>query len=367
MSRRRSGSLATEAARARCRALLAMIQVAETDAERLGATTEGLRADLAEVAERANLRDLNSLQQQLLANLEGVESAVRGARRAAVRAHLLAAHQVATTGRMTPPAQSSAVAAGERSRAAVEESLARGLERVATVDDAPRRALLALADRVRAKLAADDVAAADSALLTLQSETERAVRRQRVLERVRLEAGRLVARTSDLTGPEVDALHSRALSCRTPAELDEVVEHAHALRAADDAERDRLYVIAQTRSALRELGYEVGEEFSELAQSGAAAVIRRPDLPDHGLRIRFAPSDGRVVTNVVAFGDTSAQRDAEVEELTCADLALVQEEWSSRGIGSTLVSHRAAGERPVERVDAARSRRSQSAAKDWTR
>jgi hypothetical protein len=150
-------------------------------------------------------------------------------------------------------------------------------------------------------------------------------------------------------------VRTAAEAARTDADVDDAEAAAGRLRRQHEAEQDREYVVHQTRVALAELGYEVGEEFESVAVAGGPAVVTRADLPDHGLQLRFLPGSQRLLSNVVAFGDTSAVRDEEVEDITCHDIEALQEAWRREGIEGEFRHRQAPGAVRVERVSRPRT------------
>lgn len=94
----------------------------------------------------------------------------------------------------------------------------------------------------------------------------------------------------------------------------------------------------------------MGEAFTEAALAGQPAVITRPDLPDHGLRVQFLRGQDKLVTRVVTFAQPDSTRDVEVERTTCRHLAELESAWSERGVGATLYHQRDAGEIDVVQV-----------------
>jgi hypothetical protein len=364
----------TEAARARCRALLERRDKAATALSMLGVGHDPLATH---VVGSLDLPRAVAVEQSLADEAARLEGALRDERVRAVRAHLaLALEQRQQPS--SPPARDAAYGGVEK-RAVAEAPqsaqaraermrgrLTRTLDAIAEIDAAPRAELLLRADAVTTALATADVAQVELLMLSLQTETERSLRAQRERDLVRRQAADLVVRTAWMIGPEADALRGRALACATASEFSRVRVAEETLTAAAHAADDRAYVIEHTRRALAALGYEVGEEFTEVALGGEPVVATRPDLRGYGLQWRFGPAD-QVFTNVVALGSVSdsgtgaATRGAEVEHATCGHIEAVRHAWQEEGIGATLRHHRAPGDVPIEAVPSSSAQRIRAA------
>lgn len=339
------------ATRARCRALISR---RDTAAARLEALTAAPAPAPAHKLQQQTLEQLQSLEHDLTEQVQQLEHLEHDAQRAAVRQQLRQSFRDITSAINIPTAAPGAPPAASHSATwarNIAHSLARCIDRMSTLDDAARTALMPQIDTVRTALTAGNAAGADHALLDIQTACERAARAQRERDAIRQQTDALTLRTADLTGPEADRLRARALACTTRAELVTVQRDEQTLRASLEAQRNRAYVIDQTSQALRDLGYEVGAEFTALA-CDKPVIVRRPDLPDHGVELTFVPQAARVLTRVVAFGATSTQRDTEVETITCQDLTRLQGAWQNHGIEATLFHHNLPGTMPVKRTAA---------------
>lgn len=342
-------------ARSRCSALI----------ERRAATASMLKSitaaphTIASVPdlERLALTELERTERGLATEVAALEQKLADAKATRVKAEIAKAYTVVQNthialpnlrdlrGDHAPPASAPTDAIGS-----VRESLSRCLTRIAQIDESARSRLLNLADNVQSLLQGGHIGAADRVLLELQTETEQHLRQQLVRSHVAAEAADLVVRAADLPGAQARALRARASTCVTMSELAALKNVERELRSAYVKERDRTYIVQQTRLALRDLGYEVGSDFEVSALAGQAVLVHRPDLPDHAVHVRFAAGAPRVLTRVIALRSTSRQRDTEVERITCNDLAALQDAWRDSGVLSTLYHRVAAGERPVERI-----------------
>ncbi len=372
----------TEAARARCAALVERCEVAEsTLSELTGAKQRTHRPAIGQL----DLDAAQSLERELRTEVSRLEGQLHDVRVETVRRHLRAEfEELAGSGLELPalgepaqsaPAPEAARKAHEARQRKLADRIGKALELMALVDEAPRGPLTEQANQIRDRLGRGDQQHAELLLLDLHTGIEHALRAQRERDSVRTQAADLLIRTAHIAGPEADGLRGRALACTTRQELRDVLALEQQLIAADEAAQNRAYIVAQTRRALRELGYELGEEFESAALSGASVVATRPDLLGYGLQWRFGPAPKQVFTNVVAFAPTDGQRDIEVEELTCGDVEKVRVVWSEHGVESGVIHQRAAGVVPVERIAApaaasgsatSRSRSRQAAARAAT-
>ncbi|AXH95451.1 hypothetical protein [Ornithinimicrobium avium] len=351
------------AARVRCGASLARRADAVRRLVALGGeAAPGRDPDLTS----ASLERLELMEQELADEVQVLLDAERSTKAALVRRQLAATFDqlgeitdvVPTMAAAPSRAAPRTVDAGE-----VRESLVRCLDRIAHLDDGAQEELTGAVAAVRSLLDAGQAVHADVALMSVQTRCEAAARAQRERERVARQAGLLVVRAADLEGPLGQDIRDRAERCTAKEELAAVEELERQVRAQLTAEQDRRFIVRQTEEALRELGYEVGEGMVDLAGSGAA-VVRRPDLPDHAVEISFAAQAPRVLTRVVALGETTRQRDVEAEEITCQDLLALGRLWAERGVQAELYSHAEPGEVALKRVSDGRARPSRRATRE---
>jgi hypothetical protein len=160
------------------------------------------------------------------------------------------------------------------------------------------------------------------------------------------------------SGPKVEALVSELNSIAdgkafpSPGLEDRV--STVVASAKDDA--DRSYAATVLSEELCALGYDVGPEFSTQLGSHTTAEAGRPDWGPYAVRIRFDDPDGinlhvvRDDAGPAASAANQRQRDREVEESWCADLGLVQDRLSARGVQLDLVEKIAPGVLPVPAV-----------------
>lgn len=243
----------------------------------------------------------------------------------------------------------------ERAPGVDVEALTARLERVGQVltqlHDAEARAELIqeLAIAVH-ESDAGQVVRAQQRLLSVQTEANRRLAAERAAQTVKQQVAATVLTIAHIATPAANEVRRAARDATTFAELDEIRSKADALNLGWKREQDRAYVVAETRRAFSELGYEIGADFIDACHAGLPTVLRRPDLPDHGLRIQFSADRSRLLTRVVTFVDPSPTRDAEVELTTCRDIEAVRSAWHLRGIHDEVDHHQEPGTVPVERV-----------------
>lgn len=350
----------TDAARARCVALLGRRDAAAQALESLTGTKNRPKRQMVATLD---LQGARALETALSREVAEHEERLHDVRVQVVRQHLadafakVSAHEIVLPPlpAAPTPAERRAAAEAEHRSVAIDRlqgRLRRVLDAVAQVDDTRRQSLAARTTRLAGYVIGGHVAQAELLLLDLQTDVEHALRDQRTRDGVRAQAADLVVRTAHVRTAEADALRGRALASVTRAELAEVRAAIDVLLAAHRAAEDRAYVIEQTRAALADLGYEVGEEFVSVALAGMGAVATRGDLTGYGLQWRFGPGPGQVFTNVVAFRASSTERDTEVEETTCGHIDSVRTAWRDHGVDARLGHHREPGQVAVERLAA---------------
>lgn len=179
--------------------------------------------------------------------------------------------------------------------------------------------------------------------------------------RLRDELAALVARVE---GPVATSLLARIDAAPDRASLEslrpKVIED---VRAAE-RESERAFVIEQAAEVWRELGYEPGPEFTEVAISGAALLLSRRGWSQHALQVRFDRGGLGIATNVIATGDSSPVRDAEIEKGHCVDIGSFTSRLTARGIDAAVVRSTPAGALPMQRLngDEVKARRRRRAA-----
>lgn len=304
-----------EAARLRCVSLAARL--------RSVAAQGGTKALVAEppssISVSAWERYEADLRRQLERAFDDIDRAAYQDRAAEVRQIVPSFEPVGGTLEYSEAADEVDDEAAER----VRLSIHRALEMVARMEDpAHRQRLATLADRAL-RLLEEDRSAARGHLNVIRAEAQaslRLVAARRILAQ-RVEAAR--HDYADVVGDRADVLRSNLDHVVDQVDLDALEAELTGLRDAATAEADRRYVIEQAAEALRDLGYEIGEEFvpGALAQR---TVVRTPDLPGYGIELDFQRKRRRLVTEVVAY--TADRRgDVAAEEAFCEHLDALAE------------------------------------------
>lgn len=161
-----------------------------------------------------------------------------------------------------------------------------------------------------------------------------------------------VAIIARVSGPAAETLIARIDGAPDRASLEALRPTVLAAVRAAELDAERAFVIAQAIEVWRELGYEPGPEFSEVALSGDAALLPHRDWTAHALQVRFDEDGLGLATNVVATSATDPLRDKEIEDDHCADIAAFTESLAGRGVDASLVRRVAAGALPMQHLDA---------------
>lgn len=199
-------------------------------------------------------------------------------------------------------------------------------------------------------------------LEVLGPQVSAAVRQEKAHAAIRAEAAELALRLAEVPGTDALKADLRAIDRRES--LAAARERVTAAAAAHRAELDRGFVVQQTADALRELGYELDEDFEVLASAGERAVVHRPDLPAHGMQVVFPDGSATMLTKVVAVAETTVSADLAAEEITCQDVGRIRAALLERGVTGEATFQKEPGAVPVERVeikDGARRARSRAA------
>lgn len=127
---------------------------------------------------------------------------------------------------------------------------------------------------------------------------------------------------------------------------------AEILDAIRDEEREseRRFILEQAVEVWRELGYQTRTDFHEVALTGQPVMLHNEAWPDHALQVRYVDARQQLRTTVVSLAETSAQRDREVEEDHCADVAAFTAHLVERGVHTNLADAKPAGALRMQRV-----------------
>lgn len=127
-------------------------------------------------------------------------------------------------------------------------------------------------------------------------------------------------------------------------------------QAAAEAERRRREAEASAlvlEVSLRDLGYEVEEIKATLFVEGGVAHFRCAGWADYQVRLRIDPARGAMNFNVVRpKGEARRHDDMLVEDRWCAEFPHLVQTLLARGIDLRVTRQRAAGEVPVQQVEA---------------
>ena len=262
---------------------------------------------------------------------------------------------------LTPPAQSTAddladpqamsglLAQWQAANAALEAEVAR-LSATALAEAAPDVSqLIAAATDIDSQLAAFEAQAALTASLPEPLLAERKALVARLL--ARRQAGSTMA-LSEATERLVAELLRTASAERAEAlasELRRQIESDNQTAATEAA----ALVLEQS---LRDLGYEVDGITETLFVEGGVAHFQKPGWNDYFVRIRVDVARTALNFNVVrpgAAGDDRRREDMLAEERWCAEFPVLQKTLAARGLKVAVSRMLAAGEVPVQVVDAA--------------
>jgi hypothetical protein len=192
----------------------------------------------------------------------------------------------------------------------------------------------------------------------------RAERERVTRDRVADELDALIAR---IDGPTADDLRARILAATTLNDIEHLRPQIHA--AIADAERvaEREFVVSQALEVWRELGYVADADFVAHTAAGGAGLLYRDEWPDHALQVRLGSDGASLGTNVVAFGETSALRDADIESESCALVGGFQHALGERGLTVALTRRTDAGKLPVQRLSTRKAKTSANVRKEARR
>jgi hypothetical protein len=305
------------------------------------AATFGLDAGLLIAFEA--LQAANAIAEGYAAEGERQEAVLAG--RAAERG----SRQAANRDRETRQAQEAAAEAERRRRLAEAEALRARLAE-APVGEAPDLdALIAAAPRLAERLASFAAAARSARQLPEATLAARRALAARLLARLVLPAGDDLPEA--ITTPLGELLttpdDARAESLASELRLRIARQNEAAVAAA--AAR----VLAQS---LADLGYAVDGIGETLFVEGGVAHFRKSGWGDYFVRLRVDAGRGSLNFNVVragAAGEDRRHEDMLAEERWCAEFPRLRETLAARGIAVTVSRMLAAGEVPVQVVDAA--------------
>lgn len=321
----------------------------------------------AEDARQAELREQRGRESQSRrhASLSARHALVEAARREEARFHRLAEAHATLLARLGEGATAAAAlpAHSNDDLAALQSHL----DTVRGLADALAEQLQALAARVP-DLAVADLAAITAGAPDLAGQlaafaaqarlarqvpesvaAERRVTIERILSRATLAAGTALPRELATLAEALVATVSDERAEALASELRLRVERHNEAATADAAAR----VLEQS---LRDLGYEVEGIGETLFVEGGVAHFQKAGWNDYFVRLRVDAGRSTVNFNVVRAGQAGEDRRREdmlAEERWCAEFPRLKETLALRGIAIDVTRMLAAGEVPVQVVDAA--------------
>lgn len=179
--------------------------------------------------------------------------------------------------------------------------------------------------------------------------TERRITIERILSRATLVTNAALPEAMATLAEELAATVSDERAEALASELRLRVERHNEAATADAAAR----VLEQS---LRDLGYEVEGIGETLFVEGGVAHFQRAGWSDYFVRLRVDAHRGTLNFNVVRAGQAGEDRRREdmlAEERWCAEFPRLKETLALRGIAIGVTRMLAAGEVPVQVVDAA--------------
>jgi hypothetical protein len=224
-----------------------------------------------------------------------------------------------------------------RDQAAVAEARAMLAESLTRCDVADIEELEGLATALR-----DGDLAAEQAL---RRKLAGSIIRRAEAERAAHTRERLLSMISDALPAERAGLRAMITHAADP---DQAREHVERAVARADRVRAQVSVAAATADALRELGCEVGEDFSTFLGSRGAAIAGLRDFPGYGVRVSVSESD--IETLVVRRVDAAAGQDLAVQRAVCARLDPAWETLRRTGVGLSAYRRVEPGEEPVPEI-----------------
>lgn len=171
----------------------------------------------------------------------------------------------------------------------------------------------------------------------LLAETRAGVEREERSRQVCGDLHAMQARISGLTSPAASDLRTRLVELiavaaqEIPADLAAEVDR---LIADADAESDRLCVVEAMASALTELGYGTGPEFSTALSSTQATAYARSGASQYGIKVRLESDTNRFTAQVVKSDATltSTAEDEQAERDFCGTVNRLIEAVAGHGV-----------------------------------
>jgi hypothetical protein len=154
---------------------------------------------------------------------------------------------------------------------------------------------------------------------------------------------------SGIDSEKTAALMAFASVVKTAKDVKALQKEANELIKAEKKAADEAFIQTVLEEELAKLGFNIADGF-KLTDYGRIAIVDCPDNPGYGLRIQHNPDKGRIMTRVVAFGDSTPEEDAAVEEITCKSVYQIAGNLRKRGVSTALVSEKQPGTYPVDKI-----------------
>jgi hypothetical protein len=312
-----------------------LVQLSEPDAENLAGWrkhVEAVSKEVGSVNQQLMAIRVKSCQQQIKSLMESTSSLI-------------------TTALVENPGAEEAAASINPTDKKMADSVMAAVELIGSILDDDVRDVLAAQAQSVLKVMASDPAKCKSMITALQADVQEARRAQKAAQRLRGDIDALRVELGGLEPEDHSVLSMRLDSVRSLAELDSLRREIVVRREAQRASQDRRFVAEQTAEALRDLGYEVGDDFVVQAGAGNPSVVLPPDAQGFGLEMRFLPNSERLLTHVVSFGDADQAHGMSVESTTCQDLDTVSQELARRGVQVACFHQKGVGEVPITQIE----------------
>lgn len=124
-------------------------------------------------------------------------------------------------------------------------------------------------------------------------------------------------------------------------------------KAKAKAELDATYVQESISDVLKDLGYDVEDEFTTLFSKKESIRIQKPGWDEYFVQFRLTEGLGDINYNVVRYGDTAVTKDQKIQDQAmeskwCGDFSKLVQAMEAKGIQHQLKKHFKAGELPVQ-------------------
>ena len=126
-------------------------------------------------------------------------------------------------------------------------------------------------------------------------------------------------------------------------------------RAKAKAELDAAYVQESISDVLKDLGYNVEDEFTTLFSKKESIRIQKPGWDDYFVQFRLTEGIGDINYNVVRYGDVAVTKDQKIQDQQmeskwCGDFSKLVQAMEAKGIRHQLKKHFKEGELPVQTI-----------------